>query len=107
MKVWQSLEAITKLRVNSNAEIPHFMKRYAESGRFDEPKKNALLVEILCRLAALEEKEESVFPSYSVPIEVTPQDNHSQSENSVVQETEPVPPSKSWQEVLQESLNQD
>lgn len=57
MKIFQMLEQTFKYRITSNKEIPVYMKRISQAGKFDEPKKNALITEILLRLAEIEDQD--------------------------------------------------
>jgi len=97
MKLWQSLELLTKLRVNSNQEIPQFMKRYAQMGKFDEPKKNALITELLVRMASLEEK----LDLHLRDIADTNKKEYAELEKQKELQTVQVNPT--WQETLKKS----
>lgn len=67
MKLFQALEQIFKLRILSNAEIPQYIRKVSAIGRFDEPKKIAVLSELLQRVAALEDRQEKlVLPTDEV-----------------------------------------
>ncbi len=56
MKLFSSLEQIFKYRIMSNDQIPQYMKKVASIGKFDQPKVNAVITELLVRVAELEEK---------------------------------------------------
>lgn len=56
MTLLRSLEQLFRFRLFTKEEIPAYLKRMAELGRFDEPKKIALFAELSQRVAALEER---------------------------------------------------
>lgn len=64
-------------RIFDNKEIDPFMKKVTRMGKLDEPKKAAILTELLKRMAALEDKEEMRvqevrLPPMPRPVENTP-----------------------------------
>lgn len=63
MKIYQELEKITGFRFLNNDEIKPVLKDYVRTGKFDEPKKNAILIMILERLCKLEEDYEVLLTS--------------------------------------------
>jgi len=54
-KLYQTLEQVFKMRINSNSEIIPYIKKLAEMGKFDEPKKIAAIAILLDRLGKLED----------------------------------------------------
>lgn len=59
IKLHQQLESLLKLRINSNDEIIPYIKRLSEMGKFDEPKKVAVIALLLDRLGKLEDDAET------------------------------------------------
>lgn len=57
MRLYQQLENLLKIRVNSNEDIIPAIKRMSEMGKFDEPKKMAVLVLLLDRLGKMEDEK--------------------------------------------------
>lgn len=49
---------LTGYRIFDNKEIKPFMKKLSQAGKMDEPKKLAILTELLVRVAELEQKNE-------------------------------------------------
>ena len=69
MKLYLQLENLFKFRCNSNSDIIPYIKKLSEMGKFDEPKKVAVIAIILDRLGKLEDEaiiqeslKESVLP---------------------------------------------
>lgn len=56
VKLYQQLEQLFKFRVNSNEEIIPYIKKLSEAGKFDEPKKVAVLAIILDRIGKMEDE---------------------------------------------------
>lgn len=94
-KLYQILEQTFKMRINSNTEIIPYIKKLAEMGKFDEPKKIAAIAILLDRLAKLEDEADmakslsdlasSTINEPSTPQEINP------SPSSEVAATEEMP----------------
>ncbi len=105
-KLYQTLEQVFKMRINSNAEIIPYIKKLSEMGKFDEPKKVAALAILLDRVGKMEddidiEKSLSEIVTPEPENQSTPQVETVPSPSSEVpattetsNETNPVDPEK-------------
>ncbi len=62
-KIYVELEKLLKYRITSNEEIPSYLDKLIKAGKFDEPKKNAVIILLLTRLATLEDEHNVLLRS--------------------------------------------
>jgi|GEM_PF-2797876 len=105
-KLHQQLEQLFKYRCNSNEDIIPYVKKLAEAGKFDEPKKVAVFAIILDRLGKQEDEaniEASVKEAEPLapvvdeptpPVEETPANPEPTTSPDVPTEPEPTPPAQ-------------
>ncbi len=65
-KLYQELEQLFKLRIFSTEEIPAYIKKYSQMGKFDEPKKVALLALLAYRVGVIEDRLDSIDTSLKI-----------------------------------------
>lgn len=87
MKIYQELEKITGFRFLNNDEIKLVLKDFVRTGKFDEPKKNAILIMILERLCKLEEDYDILIES--LPKVIDKRVDNFLNETKVVVDVEP------------------
>lgn len=58
MKLYQFLDQLFNFRILRNDDIPLYLKRMSQLGKFDQPKQVMLITELTRRVAALEERQE-------------------------------------------------
>lgn len=87
MTLHAQLENLFKFRINSNEEIIPYIKKLSEAGKFDEPKKVAVLAIILDRLGKMED-EANIERSLEEPASQLEPLPNSQEATPTVDETE-------------------